>query len=267
MAYFNSFPLVPYYFGNEKTFTYFENIGVYVDLLDQIVDDVSFYNYYTIIDGDRPDTVSYKFYDTTDYHWTFYLLNQNLRECGWPLTLDQVEERAKEYYPNYAVQIDGTHTTNTVTDSSVLGKRLQIGTEVSINSGAAVATVISRNLDIGQIVLKYKSGTESALTSISEITYSNGLPSPSDEAYVFSAAAGTNFYNNVVEYNAPHHYENNGVMVDIDPFDLTTAIAGATPVTNYEYYQEENDGNKQIRVLKPDVIRRVTQEFNRLVRS
>jgi len=87
MSYFKNFGLVEYRYGDEdeSTRVLVEDLTIYVDLLDQIDDLVGFYEYYYILDGDRPDTLSYKLYGTTDYYWTFYLMNQSLKETGWPL--------------------------------------------------------------------------------------------------------------------------------------------------------------------------------------
>lgn len=273
MAYFTNFPLVPYYFGNEKSYSYIENLGSYVDLLDQVADNAAFYEYYTIIDGDRPDTLSHKLYNSTEYHWTFFLLNRSLRECGWPLTLQQVEERSKLFYPNYAIQISGEHQignnlSSLVSSTEPLGKRVSVGTSVVINASETTADIVKVNLDIGQIILKHKSGPINNMTNITQILFNNGLSSvnPGFVIYRYSTTIGSVFYNNVVEYNAPHHYENGGVQVDIDPYNLTTGVSGATPVTNSEYFQNENDSNKKIRVLKPNVIRKISREFSSLLR-
>lgn len=86
MSYFKSFPRVFYKFGDEQTSDVFENLSVYSDMVDQIRDKVSLYEDYYILPGERPDQVSQKLYDTPEYHWTFYLMNQKLREQGWPLS-------------------------------------------------------------------------------------------------------------------------------------------------------------------------------------
>lgn len=55
---------------------------------------------YTIVEGDTPDIVSYKFYGTPLYHWIILLVNNitNPRE-EWPLTEKQLVEKIKLNYP------------------------------------------------------------------------------------------------------------------------------------------------------------------------
>ena len=80
--YFQNFPTVAYKFGDNEAPVLFNNLSAYVDIVDQIKDNVAFYNKYTIQAGDRPDTLSYKLYDTVDYYWTFFLMNDHLRISG-----------------------------------------------------------------------------------------------------------------------------------------------------------------------------------------
>ena len=57
MLYFKDFQDVFYNFGNEATPTLIQDISRYVDVVDQIKDDISFLTFYTIIEGMRPDQV------------------------------------------------------------------------------------------------------------------------------------------------------------------------------------------------------------------
>ena len=43
MSFFRNFPTVAYNFGNETFDTTFHNLTTYIDLIDQIADDASFY--------------------------------------------------------------------------------------------------------------------------------------------------------------------------------------------------------------------------------
>ena len=55
MSYFRNFPVVGYNFGNEIDTTLFQNITAYVDLIDQESDNATQYEYYEIMDNERPD--------------------------------------------------------------------------------------------------------------------------------------------------------------------------------------------------------------------
>lgn len=159
MAFFRNFPLLNYRFGDELTTTLFQNLSVYIDLIDQIAEDGSFYTKYTILDGDRPDVVSQKLYGTTDYYWTFYLLNESIRLQGWPLTVQELFTQSREFYPNV-----------TITTEEPIGSKFQIGDLVvqgNILSPAAKGLILERNLDLGQIIVR-------PITEVRTINITNG---------------------------------------------------------------------------------------------
>ena len=274
MSYFKNFPLIKYRFGNEIEPVFIKDISVYVDLVDQLKDQVAYYANYTIVDGERPDTLAYKLYGDVSYYWTFFLLNPQLREQGWPLSVGDAYELSEKKYANYATQYDGGPVfaspggwyKNGTDSNTVLAEILPVGSEVTVQGTSlnyAQAEVVRRNLDIGQIILKYLSGDESVMTDIRSITYID----TSGDIYSAAVSFGR-FFNNVVEYNAPKYYKNSaGDRVDIDPYDIDTSTSSLTPVTYQEEFIDQNDAVKVIKVFKKDVIDNVVSEFNRQLKN
>jgi hypothetical protein len=105
--YFENFPVVDYRFGNEKTLTQFQHIGTAVDILEQVRKYEVYYINIEIQNGERPDQLSYRLYETPNYYWTFFLLNDHLRTNGWPIRDADVWPKAQEYYPNTVIQTYG----------------------------------------------------------------------------------------------------------------------------------------------------------------
>ena len=101
--YFTNFNKVDYVFGDEfntkgaleLTLELFQDITSYVDFIDDLKDLAPYYQTYYVLDNDRPDQVSHKIYGTTDYHWTFYLMNDNIRRQGWPLSMRALDAKVK----------------------------------------------------------------------------------------------------------------------------------------------------------------------------
>lgn len=145
-TFFKNYPRLGYYFGEELDASLFQNLGVYIDLIDQIADDANYYDNYSILDGERPDALSYKLYGTTDYYWTFFLLNEKLRQQGWPLSFQEIQKLSKQYYPNLVI--------TTETDLSDRMYRNNIVIQGDRDDPSAVGQVIERNLDLGQLVIK-----------------------------------------------------------------------------------------------------------------
>ena len=143
MSYFNNFPITYYKFGDDEPEVLFQNISAYVDLIDQLADEASFYDFQYIIDGDRPDTLSYKLYGEVQYYWTFYLLNSHLRQSGWPLTNQILDQRKAESYP---------HWTITTTDD-ISSHRFVAGSKIRGGLSGTVGTIVETNLELGQLVV------------------------------------------------------------------------------------------------------------------
>ena len=139
-SYFKKYPAVDYFFGNEGLSNKVENIAVFSDVIDQIRDATTSYHDYYILPNERPDQVSFKIYGTTDFHWTFYLMNNHLRERGWPLSNEKLYQYAVD---NYTERVIDTQT--------VLTDKYAIGNEVESLTNFATGDVVHRNLDLGQV--------------------------------------------------------------------------------------------------------------------
>ena len=249
--YFKNFNIVGYNFGNETSKVLFDDITQYVDIIDGLKDNVSFYEQFTIIAGDRPDTLSYRLYGTTDYYWTFFLMNDHLRESGWPIPTYDLLDTAKTKYP-YRI----------ITTNSDISTSFPVGQIITgVNSGTQ-GRIIKRNLDMGQLVVD---------TSVTAGDYFGLYPnlvnfSPTENIqYIAEDGA---FYNATLvkeseQYNAVHHYEDaDGVWQDLTLFDFANPSSQYTAITHRDRIEKRNDVLKQINVLKPDVIDEVVGEFN-----
>ena len=88
-------------------FTGTNNNALVTNFLKQVVaintDDVVTYAKYQINDGDRPEIVSNLLYGDPKFHWTFFLLNDSLKEGknGWPRSLTQFDEFIETEYDPY----------------------------------------------------------------------------------------------------------------------------------------------------------------------
>lgn len=248
--YFRKFPSVGYNFGDNEAQTLFPNLSVYVDVIDQVKQEIAFYEKYTILDGDRPDIVSQKLYGTPDYHWTFFAMNDNLKESGWPMPEHELRALVKKRYPHRAVTTEGNIASFFLPGVNVLGK-----------TSGTTGRIVERNLDIGQLIIasdKNENGINNNFGSTEQIAAGDTVEQQS--VNVVSAIAETDQYNSVV------YYKNSaGEIVDIDPFDQVTS--GLTPVTIMDDYISFNDSLKNIVVIKPNQITAVANEYFKLLRE
>ncbi len=244
MSYFQNFPIVNYRFGDEVTPTIFQKLTAYVDIIDQVKNSSAFYTSYFIQQDERPDTLSYKLYDTVDYHWTFFLLNDHLRLSGWPLSNTALYKLSEQYYPHQSIV-----TKDPIFDSFVVGSRVE-----GLQSGAT-GVVIKRNLDLGQLIIDVENGLK--FYDDEQVTYFDERTESIRSLQVYRATT---------QLFATHHFEDaNGNPIDIDPF--TQIISGLENVTYRDHLSRRNEELKKISVLKPSVINRVVGEFNASLRS
>jgi len=191
--FFRNFPIVAYDFGNETEPAIFQDISAYIKVIDDIKDDIAFYTTVHIQDYDRPDNFSYKLYGTTEFYWTFYYLNTDIRESGWPIPYQDLLPKAKKDYPHQVVTTTGD-----------ISKTFLPGHTVTGSVSGSTGTVIKRYLDLGQIVIDSANNFNAGETLTPSI---NGVAQTADIILVTS---------DTEQYNSVHHYENaSGEYVDI----------------------------------------------------
>ena len=239
--YFKNFSKVAYKFGNEQLPVTFQNISLYVEILDQIKNSESAYQYYHILDNERPDQLSFKLYDTPEYYWTFLLMNDNIREQGWPLSNNKILEKAIEDHPH-----------KVITTRAVLTDKLKKGQTILGNTSGATATIAHRDLNLGQLILDNVLG---------EFLPNEIITSADGEAELEQAIV----YAYEDEYLSAHHYENaDGEYMDIDP---TVGSGIYAEVTHLDHYIRINDSLKIIKIIKPDSVLEITRAFSDALRS
>jgi|TARA_B110000483_G_scaffold240996_1_gene322901 hypothetical protein len=243
MLYFEEFENITYNFGDEVDPVIFQNISIYADVVDTIKNSISFLNVHTIQEGFRPDQVSLQIYGTPLYYWTFYLLNDDIREQGWPLPRYELEEYVHKAFPN---------TTLTTRDAN-LATKFKVGQTISGGTSSASGKIIKRNIDLGQIVVEgnvsFSIGGE-LLTSTNSSGIVETLTSVSSSK----------------EYQAASHYiDGSSAIVDIDPAVGPGALL--TEQTNENVYFNVNDSLRQIKIIKPSQIINLISSFKQAIRD
>lgn len=242
MSYFRYFSDVDYVFGDEKLPDLFQNIVIYSNVLDEVKNNIAFYQDYYIQEAERPDQVSYFLYGTSTLHWTFYLMNDKLREQGWPLSNYEVIEKAKSIY-----------NLTTLTTRTKLTDKFKVGQTIVGNSSNATGKINHRHLDLGQLVVSDIIGTFRPGETVNS-TNSEGVL----ESIVLLSTS--------IEYLAAQRYENAaGEIVDIDPEVGPGAFL--SEVTYLDRLVDQNEALKQIRVIKPSAMNSVVSAFREAIVS
>lgn len=236
MGYFKAFPQIDYNFGDETYTTRFQNLSVYIDLLDRLKEDSSFYELYTILEGDRPDVLSHKLYGTSNFYWTFFFINDNLREFGWPKTSSRLHEYLINKYNDTII----------TSRDPLYDENIKVGDEIIGSTSGTITTIKNKILDLGQILVEGQHAFQAGET----IHLNDSNQTPLFNVYSYSE-----------QYNSPIYYTRDNERVDIDPY--VGPGAELREVTFLDYYAEKNEENREIKILKEDVVKQIFLAYQR----
>lgn len=237
MSYFKNFPVVPYRFGDEAEFNLHQALTTYADIVDDVKDNIAFYNIITIQD-ERPDQLSQLLYGDHSFYWTFYILNDHIRRSGWALSDVELEKKVKERFPNTVLVSRSNININS--EGALHFNRGQ--TITGVTSGET-ATIIDKNADLGQI---YVSGTKN---------FSNG------ELILDPNGNAITLYSSSEEYNAAIYYTTDSdERADFDPSVGPGVLL--REVTVMDKMIEENNKLRDLRIIKPGSINQVIDAWN-----
>lgn len=273
--YFKLFPKEQYLFGDNELPIEYQNLSVYIDVFDQIRESQVLYQNYTIQNNQRPDQLSYELYGSTDYYWTFWLMNTKVRISGWPLDNSDVYSQAQKYYPNKTVTTNGLSfqpATGLLRPFST-SENFAVGKWVYLSLEKKAVKILRIEENLAQVYLDYTGNFgESQLLAISEEDANavNNVdpeysPTILDESPIQEIYEG---------WDAIHHYEDDdGNWIypsyeSTEPYGLIwSSVNTVTSVSYFQRLREKNDELRSIAILKPDVLPQVISEFNQLLKQ
>lgn len=102
-TFFADFPKVPVRI-QDKVIRY-DDYFRFVDVNELYLNSFNNYNLYEIQDGERPDNVSMRLYDTTDFYWTLFIVNDHLKSGmkAWPLSNSQLDRSILNEYGEFGI--------------------------------------------------------------------------------------------------------------------------------------------------------------------
>ncbi len=189
-----------------------------------------YYQTVTVADGERPDILSKRLYNDERYHWTFLLLNPQIKNIwdDWPMSSSQLIDYCTNKYQYLAADTD-----DDLNNKFILGETVQGGIS------GALGTVKEIHVNLGYITIEKTSGT----FSVTGETI-NGLNSQD--------SAACNFVKS--QAYAPHHHRNtSGVRVNRSNVTV--------PYTMIDYESAITEQNRQVKVIKAEHINTISAAF------
>jgi hypothetical protein len=139
--YFSQFPLMAYDIKGDNIYKLVPDILRRVKLRANIKNGMFLFDNYDVKEGETPETVAYKWFGDTEYHWVVLMTNNITdRYYEWPLTQPQFKEYLEDKYGVGSIdavhhyEISQTSGPTTSRDNSHL---------VVVNSDASGATAIT----------------------------------------------------------------------------------------------------------------------------
>ena len=189
--FFKKFPNIEYDFEGKGETNTIKNIFRSVRALPTFLDEFTGYSFYHVVNGERPDIVSQRLYGSSDFYWTFFVINDFLHDGyrAWPLSQEDLEEYFETHYdgkvittnPIIVPDADGLD----VVQDSLAGK-FDLGSIVHGGTSGAKGTIVKKNIDMNQLVIQeITEGTAGVhpITGASDSNFSGG-PFQSSEQLV-----------------------------------------------------------------------------------
>ena len=138
MTYFSQFPLTTYELSGKESvvvdiFRRSRFISEYIPLTD-------LYDKYTILDGETPQMLALRFYDSAFYHWVILMFNEiHNPYFDWPLDTLSLEKICSDKYGDTTMYM----TKHYIKDGAIIGEIKQFNPSVTwippVDPGLATA--------------------------------------------------------------------------------------------------------------------------------
>jgi hypothetical protein len=211
-----------------------KNLTAKANISNSLVNNAGYYQTVKIIDGERPDHLSQRLYGTSIYHWTFLLLNPQIKNIwdDWPMKHGQLVQYCTNKYQYLAADTD--------TD---LNNKFILGETVRGSVSSALGIVKEIHVNMGYVVIEKTSGT---FTITGETIQGITSTDSADANFIKSQAY------------APHHHVNDSTQAWVK-----RAASGTTPYTYIDYESAITEQNRNIKVIKSENISDVARQFAR----
>ena len=275
-----------------------KNLTAKAKLSDALINNAGFYQTIEVIDGERPDHLSKRLYGTEQYHWTFLLLNPQIKNIwdDWPMKYSQLIEYCENKYQYLAADVPATNDND-------LNNKFIIGEPVTGSISEASGILKEVHVNLGYLVIEPTSISSQVVTAgnfftnswykiitVGTTDYTTIGSSANTVGTIFKATgvgAGTGTAEGIPRtFNvggetitglnsqdsisagfvksqtyAPHHH------VDDSTGDwVPRRLAGTTPYSYFDYESAVTEQNRQIKVIRPSHINDVVSKFQEVMR-
>lgn len=243
-GFFKQIPNIEYDFKSDGKFFQAKDLFRKISVWSYLQDGITGYNYYRIVEGERPDVVASKLYGDGTLYWTFFLVNENLQDLtDWPKSGPLLHKYIARKYSGQVLVASDSSDIVSFNHATNISNKFSLGEKVTQASSGAYGFVTAIDPTHNRIILNSVNGT---------FTNNTVIGSESTKSFTVVSVAE--------EKDVVHHYiDSNGLR--------TTVSTSNTPISNEDYERQINEDKFSIRIVEPKYISKVITEFNRIVRD
>lgn len=245
MSFFKQFPRTKYDIRNDSNLISITNIFRNVDVNENMLDGFLNYKLERIEDGERPDQMSFRLYENTNFYWTFFIANDFLKDGynSWPKGRQGLAEFiADEYGPYSVLVLDGPSIKQVCSITNPLNQTVTLDT----TSGIKIHKIDETRQQI------WLEGNYTILNNVESEAFSITTDDSPDS---LSLTALDGFAN---AENAPYSYNTYNAE--------TGAIIRTTDFTSYlKYHEDEDNTHSLIKVIRPGLITAFIDRYKELI--
>jgi hypothetical protein len=294
MSYFSQFPKVAYPVSAEsQSFKIAPNILAKATFLDSVFDNASFYFPYSVKDGEMPEDIAYRLYGDAKKHWIILLSNKIVDpQYDWVLDNRSFREYMDIKYSSYVLTLDPDETyannyivgevayqgADTIDKSSMQSKVVaydSVNKKLTVNfidnTIATSEPITGADSDVSHGVIgvsKNSDGFEWSSNTTRHFlvteTQSNSYDrTTTKKTYIVSAKDYNHATNSVVDRNTNTTTTSTYQLVD---GTTLTVERNTAPVTHFDYELQLNESRRRIRLVRPEYISRIEEQFNQIMK-
>ena len=226
MSYFNKFPKTVYTLDEYKTGQITPDIFRRTKFLTEFTENFAFFDEYDVEDGETPEIVADLVYNDPTLHWIVLQANEIINpRFDWPLDTNNLKRYTEGKYSN----INAIHHYEDANGNVINGNVTIVATDAFANF--YVGNVITNLTNKANAFITIKPSSSSVTITVYDGGFTSG-----DRVTIVS---------------------NTSITANI----TSTSIISGTPVTNIGYEIEENETKRRIRLIKPQAIAEIINEF------
>lgn len=239
--YFSKFQDMEYDIEGNGTLRTVKNIAQYSDILTKNIDDISFYTYYNVSDGERPDNVSEKLYGTSEFYWTLFMVNKTFQNTwtDWPKKSSALRSFLEEQYIGYA---------GIFAAADDISNKFTIGETITGATSGAVGKLLAKYTTAGWVQIELIGTTKFSETG-EAISGAN-----SEDILSCTSIIRTPY--------APSYHTDDSSGERVKRRD-----AGTTGVSIFSEENQKNLDRARIKVIKPEYINEIANAFEEAMRQ